>query len=40
MMKKRTNMILLALYGAGALIMIVTILVIRLRLDRVIEVAV
>ena len=39
-MKKRTNMILLALYGAGAAIMIVTILVIRFRLDRVIEITV
>ena len=39
-MKKRTNTILLALYGAGAVVMIATILVIRFRLDRVIEVTV
>jgi hypothetical protein len=39
-MKRYTNTVLLALYGAGALMIVVTLVVIRFRLDRVIELTV
>ncbi len=39
-MKRYTNTILLAMYGAGALLIVVTLVIIRFRLDRVIELTV
>jgi|GEM_PF-2998897 hypothetical protein len=39
-MKKYTNRILLGLYGFGAVIILVTLFILRFRLDRVIELTV
>lgn len=39
-MKKHTNMVLAGLYGVGVVVMIVTLLIVRYRLDQVVELSV
>lgn len=39
-MKKYTNMILAGLYGLGVVVMITTLLIVRYRLDQVVELSV
>lgn len=39
-MKKRTDAVIAGLYGAGLLVMIGTMIVIRLRIDRILELTV
>lgn len=39
-MKKYTNMVLAGLYGLGVVVMIATLLIVRYRLDQVVELSV